>query len=460
MAKQVQPQIKSIMREKFALDTEKVRKLTIDLTKTSKFNVIKFIKYIGKHKQHITQTEMEWALGVLRIPWGEQCLYPSKLLYSAGTSNWNKDTISNANLLTYSYTKKNVRKSKDEVYYTIVDTSDGVSARFNGQLMGRNFTPYNLTVIYAAAKVFDLLSEDELWDIYNEYGKDFVVRFRGYTAEDNTDEDNHTYLLQYFISTLLLLKGSEHEPYLYNKKLYDTMYKHILEVHDQELNILLMNDYAKGLSGDYARAFQTKKNIPVKILEAMQKSEFLKQGFHFVEYDEDTDLTKVSIIAKEWEALRKKLPLSTKTTELRFRKLGNYRAYGVYFPYINCMSVDLRHINSFIHEYAHHLDYTYASNVLSVQEDFLPIIQAYRTNWAKVSKKNKDVVYTVDQKQYYTTPTEIFARGYEVYLTLAGLKTNLLKTKEVMAQDDAYKAFLVDEELLLLVKAYYQKVFS
>lgn len=459
MAKQAQPQIQSIMREKFALDTEKVRKLTIDLTKTSKFNVIKFIKYIGKHKQHITQTEMEWALGVLRIPWGEQCLYPSLFFFDAGTSNWNKDTESNANLLTHSYTKKNVRKSKEEVYYTIVDTSDGIPARFNGQLMGRNFTPYNLTVIYAVAKVFDLLSEDELWDIYNEYGKDFIGRFRGYNAEEHTDEDNHTYLLQYFISTLLLLKGSEREPFLYNKKLYDAMYKHILAVHDQELNILLMNDYAKGLSGDYARAFQTKKNIPVKIMEAMQKSEFLKQGFHFVEYDEDTDLQKVAQIAHEWAGVKKHLPKSQKTTELRFRKLGNYRANGVYFPYINCMSVDLRYIHSFIHEYAHHLDYTYGPEVLSVQEDFLAIVQRYRVNWDRVSKKNKDGNYTAAQNQYYTTPTEIFARGYEVYLTLAGLKTNLLKPKEVMAQDDAYKAFLVDEELLLLVKAYYQNVF-
>lgn len=460
MAKKEQPVIKSIMKEKFDLDTDKVRKLTLNLTKSDKYNVVRMIKHIGKHKQHISRQEMEEALSVLHIPWGTQIPYPSKLFYDAGTSNWNSKTESNDSLLTHTYEEYNTRRKQMEAYYTIVDLSDGVKPNFNGQLMGRNFTPYNLTVLYAVAKVITLVPQTELRRVYDEFGKLLLTRITKYDADSHTDEENYLYIFKYFISNMMLLKGSEIDRLVYFNEMYKVLFKYILKIYDQELNIKLMNDYSKGLSGDYARAFQTKKNIPTKVLEAMKTSEFLKQGFHFVEYDEDTDLNKVKLIAKEWSEVKKHLPKSKQTTELRFRKLGNYRAYGVYFPYINCMSVDLRYINSFVHEYAHHLDYTYTGKVLSIQEEFLDIVQQYRVNWDKVTKQNKKVDYTAAQVQYYTTPTEIFARGYEVYLVLSGFKTNLLKTKQQMLEEDAYRVFFMDEGLLKQLKQYYSTVFK
>lgn len=460
MTKKEQPVIKSIMKEKFDLDTDKVRKLTLNLTKSDKYNVVRFIKHIGKHKQKISRKEMEEALSVLHIPWGTQIPYPSKSFYDAGTSNWNAKTESNDSLLTHTYEDYNKRRKKMESYYTIVDISDGVKPNFNGQMMGGNFTPYNLTVLYTVAKVITLVPQTEFRRVYDEFGKLLITRITNYDADAHTDEENYLYLFKYFISNIMLLKGSDVDRLVYFNEMYKVLFKYILKIYDQELNIKLMNDYSKGLTGDYARAFQTKKNIPNKVLEAMKTSEFLKQGFHFVEYDEDTDLSKVKLIAKEWSEVKKHLPKSTQTTELRFRKLGNYRAYGVYFPYINCMSVDLRHINSFVHEYAHHLDYTYTGKVLSIQEEFLDIVQQYRLNWDKVTKQNKKVDYTAAQVQYYTTPTEIFARGYEVYLVLSGFKTNLLKTKQQMLEDDAYRVFFMDEGLLKQIKQYYSTVFK
>lgn len=460
MTKKEQPVIKSIMKEKFDLDTDKVRKLTLNLTKSDKYNVVRMIKHIGNHKLHISRQEMEEALSVLHIPWGTQIPYPSKSFYDAGTSNWNAKTESNDSLLTHTYEEYNTRRKKMESYYTIVDLSDGVKPNFNGQMMGGNFTPYNLTVLYAVAKVITIVPQTELRRVYDEFGKELITRITNYDADAHTDEENYQYLFKYFIGNMMLLKGSDKERLVYFNEMYKVLFKYILKIYDQELNIKLMNDYSKGLTGDYARAFQTKKNIPTKVLEAMKTSEFLKQGFHFVEYDEDTDLNKVKLIAKEWSEVKKHLPKSKQTTELRFRKLGNYRAYGVYFPYINCMSVDLRYINSFVHEYAHHLDYTYTGKVLSIQEEFLDIVQQYRVNWDKVTKQNKKVDYTAAQVQYYTTPTEIFARGYEVYLVLSGFKTNLLKTKQQMLEEDAYRVFFMDEGLLKQIKQYYSTVFK
>ena len=47
----------------------------------------------------------------------------------------------------------------------------------------------------------------------------------------------------------------------------------------------------------------------------------------------------------------------TKGNSIRFRKLGNHKAIGLYYPLIQCLCVDLRNTTSFIHELGHLIDH-------------------------------------------------------------------------------------------------------
>lgn len=447
-------EIKSIMKDTFDLDANKIRKITLNLDKSNKSNIVRFIKHIGKHKSHISMKELEDAMSVLQIPWGTLVSYPTDKLSSAKMSKWNGGTESNDSLLTHKYIGVTYQGVEDELY-TIVDTSNGIYPAYNGQMMRGNFRPYNITVLFAVSKIMELVTQEELHQHYLDHGPQLYKAISNKRAIGETEEEIERFLFSMFIRDLMELKGSKTPWPMYYRELYRLLFERVLKVYDQELNIQLMNSYSKELTGDYARAFQTKKNIPQKVLDAMAESDFLKHGFSFVEYDEDTDLSKVKLISDEWASIKHKLPKSNVKTQLRFRKLGNYRAAGVYFPYINCMAVDLRQISSFVHEYAHHLDYTYSDKVLSVQEDFLPIVQAYRKNFDKMSKE-----FTPAQSQYYTTPTEIFARGYEVYLVVSGYQTNLVTSKDSMTGKEPYLAILKDKSLVNAIIEYYTKVFG
>ena len=52
------------------------------------------------------------------------------------------------------------------------------------------------------------------------------------------------------------------------------------------------------LDSDYARSYETKKNIPQKVLDKMRTTKF-KKHFGYVEFDELVDLEKVEIILNE-----------------------------------------------------------------------------------------------------------------------------------------------------------------
>ena len=113
----------------------------------------------------------------------------------------------------------------------------------------------------------------------------------------------------------------------------------------------------KVLSGDYARSFQTKKNIPQKYIKAMAKSGF-NEYFGYVEFDEECDLALMEELYKEYGAFAKELKVQKfPEVSLRFRKLGNHKASGLYYYTLKCLCVDVRFPGSFVHEVGHAIDY-------------------------------------------------------------------------------------------------------
>jgi hypothetical protein len=220
-----------------------------------------------------------------------------------------------------------------------------------------------------------------------------------------------------------------------------------------------MNDIANS----YARAFETKKNIPDKVLKKMKNNKFLN-WFGYVEFDELCDLKKIVHIENEFELFAKFIHLPPmKDHSLRFRRLGKHRAEGLYFPEPKAVCVDIKYPRSMVHEMFHMIDYTTLDRgCLSSVYNFRSIIERYRTVadnlveklpdedpfkslWKGKSKYNKD---------YYLNSKEIFARCGEIYMKrILGFDNSLV---------DATGAIVYPKDKILdnMIEKYFYSIFG
>ncbi|OUZ19561.1 LPD1 domain-containing protein [Enterococcus cecorum] len=221
-----------------------------------------------------------------------------------------------------------------------------------------------------------------------------------------------------------------------------------------------------------ATAWMTKKNINDETKSLMENTS-LKDFFHYIELDNDVDLELYKGFEKEMQLIYPLLPKSNQAADLRLRKLGNYRALGLFHPATNNIALDFRSgkdrgkdknnpyapnepgIASFIHEYGHFLDYTMnpEESNLSMQDDFRPILHHYQQNLNKL--ENSD--YVKDKSDYYGTPTEVFARAFELYSSHLGLQSSFLRSPKSYQSLSEYQAF--GDEILPTLYAYFDKHF-
>ena len=212
-----------------------------------------------------------------------------------------------------------------------------------------------------------------------------------------------------------------------------------------------------------AAVYQTKKNIPKKTVAEMSGSDFNK-SFGYVEFDEECELDKTKAVAAEFTAFKEKhFPmLDLKNVTLRFRKLGNYKAAGLYFPNLGCLCVDIGSPGSFMHELGHCLDHVYKKGaVLSEQSEFDGIWYGYKRSLEsymltgdekKIARLRGKTKYNL---KYYLIRTEVFARCFEMYLNdVLGVETSLLQIDR-KEYDFAYP---VDDWLRGKIAAYFAPV--
>jgi len=216
------------------------------------------------------------------------------------------------------------------------------------------------------------------------------------------------------------------------------------------------------ISSDYARSYETKKNIPKKIQNKMETTLF-KKHFGYVEFDELTDIKKIEHIEKEWEYINKKVAFSlAQDHSLRFRRLGNHKAAGLYFPAMRAVCIDLGGPSSLIHEILHMIDYTTLSAArLSSMFKFRPIIERYKevTNNKVASLEDNNTFKKTWKgkskynKEYYHSASEIFARCGEIYVKeILGIDSSLVKTGNEILYP------VKDEILMQQIKKYYATV--
>lgn len=230
----------------------------------------------------------------------------------------------------------------------------------------------------------------------------------------------------------------------------------------------LQYDYEKSIDKVIrATAWTTKKTINEKTKKAMESTS-LNKLYKFVELDNDVDLDKMAMFESEMAEIKNKLPRfdNEKQATLRLRKLGNYKALGMYVPANNTIAIDFRDggdtdvmnydeagIQSFVHEYGHFIDYRSSDGRLSDKDEFYKMAKTYTENLEKFAMKNKNN-HVSKKLGYYLTPTEIFARGFELFMRAMGLETSLMHDNKVYDNEPEYTAFNQDE-----IMEYYSGIF-
>lgn len=148
----------------------------------------------------------------------------------------------------------------------------------------------------------------------------------------------------------------------------------------------------------------------------------------------DFDYNEFRNVEAAWEKIVDRLPQGTVSPELKFRKLGKHKATGLYHPMFNIIAVDVRDTTSFIHEFGHYLDFTYqgGEEECSLQDDFADILASYQDTLPK----------GISKCAYFKTPTEVFARGFELWVFETIISDSpLLQDKRAYYGDPEYLAF-------------------
>ena len=227
----------------------------------------------------------------------------------------------------------------------------------------------------------------------------------------------------------------------------------------EETRISVVRNYKKYKASEteYAKSYMTKKNQSVKLKNKIAGSLFWDY-FGYVEYDEDIDYDAIEQYEKEFEIFYHKyfkgLDLSENT--IRFRKLGQHHAAGLYYPHAKCLCVDISYPGSFIHELGHLIDHEYGD--LSQRDDFAKVRIASCDYYEKrkeeddafAKKLGGNTKYNID---YYTEPTEIFARSFELYVYYIWHENSSLL--ESNYNDPQYEC---TKENLERIKEYFDKI--
>lgn len=255
----------------------------------------------------------------------------------------------------------------------------------------------------------------------------------------------------------------EHKKFMSNKSMSLLCECVIAVTHIRDSEILIKK-YQKELSNEYARAFETKKNIPNKTKSVMRNNRFL-DNFSFVELDELTDIDKFYLIENEFMLIKEASNIDkyiNKNAEIRFRRLGQHKSSGLYYPERKCICVDINSPHSFMHELAHHIDNTIAARPVSLDADFRILAIMYKKALESTLKEeeSKEVCnYYKRKKSYFHTPTEIFARCLELHLIKnKRIVSSLLPTESELTLRNGYPK--TDEDLLNRINTYFAGIIT
>lgn len=224
------------------------------------------------------------------------------------------------------------------------------------------------------------------------------------------------------------------------------------EAQEEGRNFLAQQKYVKDHRGAVATAWMDKKH-PDALHRNLMDHHGLEESFRAVEIDNEVAPEEYHSFKEALEEVRDRLPSipQERKPELRIRKLGKHKALGVFFPHKNTLCIDVRTSEAFIHELGHYYDFVVKENA-SLGEGFRVLRKRYG--------QALEVPGGGKNSEYYLTPTEVFARGFELYAhKRLGINNRLLNPESFKRFD--YAPFTEDpkleKELLDFMEGVFQK---
>lgn len=215
--------------------------------------------------------------------------------------------------------------------------------------------------------------------------------------------------------------------------------------NEKEAFLLLIKN--KILEEDYQKINENfDGNITKLIQEKLQKIDF----FEKIEIDKDSKLTSVFLLLNDIIELKVKVPARMLT--LKIRKLGNYKAEGLYIDRLKLLAIDFENPDPFIHEFFHAIHFAAMERAKKEDKIAIEIIEMLENLANYFSKKItfKDNM-SHEKRLYYKNETEIIARlgelGYLLNLEekiktnveINPSKENFLSQKEIYFNFDQLK---------------------
>lgn len=188
-----------------------------------------------------------------------------------------------------------------------------------------------------------------------------------------------------------------------------------------------------------AGVFSDKKRCDDAHRRAAEASMF-GRTFRHVEIDDEVDLDMFARIDHEYRIRRAngELPAIDAGNAFRFRKTGRHKAIGVYSPALHAIAVDPRAPRSLIHEFAHAYDFEHGQ--ISCTTLFKPVLDAFTARFDRTDLSESRIRYAL-------TPTEVFARGWEIHMLHTGKGGSFVGVEADFRNDPLYRPLLDMEGL-------------
>ncbi|WP_322962056.1 hypothetical protein RRG51_01420 [Mycoplasmopsis cynos] len=194
-----------------------------------------------------------------------------------------------------------------------------------------------------------------------------------------------------------------------------------------------------------AKCYEDLKHMTLKAINKAEATSFA-ETFRTFEIDPNSNFQIIENLSNEFKKIKWFLLNEfNKDLSLRFRKIDNLKNYGskvkgIYFPHAENITInvnqhqpnDVPHIQSFMHEYAHHIDYKFGKKIDEANiilpfsmsnPEFKELEDIYIQKFNEIDDFN-------GSKSYLTQSEEIFARGFERYLCEIGFNSSFNKDKE------------------------------
>lgn len=199
--------------------------------------------------------------------------------------------------------------------------------------------------------------------------------------------------------------------------------------------------------GHTATVFEDKLQYDEKHQDAARHG-FIGESFGKVEIDNSVDLNEYAKLQHEFQARyeAKEIPqINMDLHQMRFRKTGRHKAIGLYAPVLlqaphHGIAVDPRAPKSLLHEFAH--AYDFQNGMVCLTDEFKPVLDCFR------NADHSGIDPTSSMYSYAMTPTEVFARSWEVYAFNHNLGGSFIDTQERYLTNWMYTPLQSNQELL------------